>query len=225
VPDGFSDFDGLTVSVWAYPTSVKSGARFIDFGNGAPNNNILFGRISTTDKLVLQVYNGTVDLGSVTSNAGAILLNKWQHFAATLDVCGYSVLYKNGLPIKTGTTSPPWNVTRTNNYIVRNNWSDNSAYYYQGRLDDIRLYNKTLDANDIKDIYRQGLASGTCSLVRSHGFGLVPDWTKDCYVNFYDWAFLANAWLNDFDWQDFADLATDWLQCNNPPDANCTPNW
>ncbi|MCJ7729052.1 MAG: family 43 glycosylhydrolase, partial [Sedimentisphaerales bacterium] len=97
VPDGFAfaDFEGLTVSLWAYPTnSAKSWARFIDFGSGSSNNNIVFGRRSTSNDLVFEVWNGTTNLGTVTA-AGAIELNKWQHFAATLDVCGYSVLYKN----------------------------------------------------------------------------------------------------------------------------------
>jgi arabinan endo-1,5-alpha-L-arabinosidase len=222
IPDGFSDFDGLTVSVWAYPTGVTNQARFIDFGNGQAKNNILLGRSYSSNDMIFEVYNGTTRIGYITA-PGVIELNKWQHFAATLDVCGYSVLYKNGVPIKTGVTQPPWNVTRTYNYIGRSNWTANS--YYQGRLDDIRLYNKTLDANDVENIFRQGLFSGTCQLVRNLGFGLVPDWTQDCYINFYDQAILANNWLNGFDWQDLIDLATDWLKCNNPQDADCMANW
>lgn len=69
------------------------------------------------------------------------------------------------------------------------------------------------------------LTEPNCADVHDAGFGLIPDWTQDCYVDFYDWAFLADAWLDDFGWQDVADLATYWLQCNNPEDANCTPNW
>ena len=227
IPDGFAAFDGVTVSLWAYPTSVKTSPRFIDLGIGtSPNNNIYFGRSSTTDKLLFQVYNGTAtNLGSAVSDAGAIELNKWQHFAATSDICGYTVLYKNGVPIKTGTTSPPWNVTRTNNYIARHTLMDDSAYYYQGRLSDIRICDKALDANDIMDIYGQGLASGTCLLVHSHGFGLIPDWKQDCYIDFYDQSILANSWLNNFDYEDLVNLAAYWLQCNNPADADCTPNW
>jgi hypothetical protein len=102
---------------------------------------------------------------------------------------------------------------------------DDSAYYYQGRLSDIRIYDKALDANDIVDIYGQGLASGTCLLVHSHGFGLIPDWKQDCYIDFYDQSILANSWLNNFDYEDLVNLAAYWLQCDNPTDADCTPNW
>jgi len=69
------------------------------------------------------------------------------------------------------------------------------------------------------------LTEPTCADVHNLGFGLASDWTQDCYVDFYDLAFLANAWLNDFDLQEFADLGMYWLQCNNPQDANCMTNW
>jgi arabinan endo-1,5-alpha-L-arabinosidase len=222
LPDGFADFDGLTVAVWAYPTAATSNSRFIDLGNGQANNNILLGRSSSTNSLIFEVYYGTVRIGYLLAS-GAIELNKWQHFAATVDESGYSVLYKNGQPIQTGSTTPPWNVTRTNNYIGRSNWA--SYAYCQGRLDDIRLYDKALSANDVNNIYWRGIPPTDCALVHARGYGLVADWIKDCYIDFYDLAFMANSWLNDFSCEDLADLAEYWLQCNNPEDPNCTPNW
>jgi arabinan endo-1,5-alpha-L-arabinosidase len=66
------------------------------------------------------------------------------------------------------------------------------------------------------------LTEQTCADVHNLGYGLPADWIEDCYINFYDFAFLANDGLSGFDWYDVADLATDWLQCNNPQDVNCT---
>lgn len=151
LPDGFHDFNGLTVSLWACPGSARDSTGFVDLGNGDPNNNIFFGYSRTT--LVFAVLNGAANLGTVTA-ANAIDLDVWQHFAATVDVCGQAVLYRNGTPIKTGTTSPPWNVTRTDNYIGRSHWSGTA--YCQALLDDVRIYKRALDANDIKGIYLPG---------------------------------------------------------------------
>ncbi|MBN1507221.1 MAG: family 43 glycosylhydrolase [Sedimentisphaerales bacterium] len=151
LPDGFSDFDGLTVSLWVFPTSVREWAGFIDLGNGDSDNNLFLGYSRST--LIFGIVNGTANLGTLTA-ANAIDLDTWQHFAATVDVCGEAALYKNGTRIKTGTTSPPWNVTRTDNHIARSNWSADACY--RGLLDDIRIYNRTLDVNDINDIYVQG---------------------------------------------------------------------
>jgi hypothetical protein len=66
----------------------------------------------------------------------------------------------------------------------------------------------------------------------------------DCYVNFLDFVVLANHWLDtgcagsgncggaDFepadgtvDMFDLSDFANQWLTCNDPQNANCTPNW
>jgi arabinan endo-1,5-alpha-L-arabinosidase len=66
------------------------------------------------------------------------------------------------------------------------------------------------------------LTEQNCADVHGLGYGFPADWMEDCYINFYDFAFLANDWLDDFGWQDVAVLAEDWLQCNNPQDVNCT---
>ena len=43
LPDGFEDFsNGFSVALWAKPTEVRNWARFIDFGNAAGVDNILF---------------------------------------------------------------------------------------------------------------------------------------------------------------------------------------
>jgi hypothetical protein len=45
LPDGFDAFrSGITLNLWAYPTAAGSWANFIQFSNGAPNENIFFCR-------------------------------------------------------------------------------------------------------------------------------------------------------------------------------------
>lgn len=151
LPDGFADFNGLTISVWACPSSAGDGAAFVDLGNGGANDNIFFGYSRTS--LVFAVLNGTDNLGTVATGR-VVYMDTWQHFAATVNVCGDAVLYKNGRRMKTGVTSPPWNVTRTENYIAKSNWSGEA--YYRGLLDDIRIYRRALDANDVNDLCQQG---------------------------------------------------------------------
>jgi hypothetical protein len=40
------------------------------------------------------------------------------------------------------------------------------------------------------------------------------DLNKDCRVNFFDFAILAQDWLVTSDWNDLAALAGNWLYCN-----------
>lgn len=158
VPGGFDKMhDGFSVSLWAYPSAVKSWARFMDFGNGSSASNILLARYSTTNDLVFQVYNGSSS-GNQVRATNAISLNVWQHFTATVTAGGAVVLYKNGQVVASGTTGSGLNVYRLNNYIGRSNWSNDA--YYQGRMDEIRLYNYALSATEVQAVYRNRRIDG-----------------------------------------------------------------
>ncbi len=84
-----------------------------------------------------------------------------------------------------------------------------------------------------------------CGGVLAAGYGLTSDIDGDCYVNFKDFATIADYWLssdcfwlnNNCDGSDFkpmnsevdlSDLGTfvqQWLWCNNPNDPGCVHNW
>ncbi|MBI5465723.1 MAG: IPT/TIG domain-containing protein, partial [Candidatus Kerfeldbacteria bacterium] len=152
--DGLADFSGgFTVSVWAYPTAVKWWSRFIDFGNGAANNNILFTRNAATNDLTFEVYGpaGEGSGGKITA-PGAIDLNQWQYFVATMDTSGKVKIYKNGLEVASGaSTKPITNVTRTNNYFGRSNWGVDE--YFAGQLDEMRIYSRALSPQEVSSLY------------------------------------------------------------------------
>jgi len=150
LPDGFSDFaKGCTITLWARPTAVKNWARFVDLGNGSAADNIWFGRQGTTGNLAFECWAGSSSSGLVTA-AGAIALNEWQMFAVTADSFGHVKLFKNGQLIQTGSSAPS-SVTRTRNFIGRSNWSADA--YYQGALDDIRIYNYNLSDDAVMQLY------------------------------------------------------------------------
>jgi glucuronoarabinoxylan endo-1,4-beta-xylanase len=84
----------------------------------------------------------------------------------------------------------------------------------------------------------------TCQDVQNGGDGLVSDLTGNCYVDLNDLDVLVGYWLDtdctapdycqgaDFeprdgnvDFSDYSDFAVDWMQCNNPEDADCSRNW
>ncbi|HRV21253.1 MAG TPA: hypothetical protein P5324_11790, partial [Anaerohalosphaeraceae bacterium] len=148
---------GFTVALWACPTAVKGWARFIDFGNGSSSDNILLARYQSTSDLTLEVYNGSVSGGHVRAT-NAIELNKWQFFAAAVDADGNVKIYKNGQVVKTGKTAAPRQLYRRNLFIGRSNWSADS--YYQGAMDDIRLYNYALSDAEITAVYTNSRLDG-----------------------------------------------------------------
>ena len=155
MPPGFDDFsNGMTVSFWAYPTAVHDWARFIDFGNGASNDNIIFARPGSNNDISFHVYRGSSS-GSQITASGALELNKWQMFTATLNPFGYVRIYKNGQQVANGRTNIPRNVVRTNNYIGKSNWSNE---YYKGNLDEFAIWDRVLSDNEITAIYNRSSA-------------------------------------------------------------------
>ncbi|HDS83918.1 MAG TPA: carbohydrate-binding protein, partial [Phycisphaerales bacterium] len=153
LPAGFDEFDnGFSAAFWAHPTAVKNWARFIDLGNGPNNHNIIVTRESTTNHLAVRVYDGG-SAGGLVRASNAIALNTWQFFAVTISNRSSNNvrIYKNGQLIQTGTTAIPQSVLRSANYIGRSNWSADA--YYQGALDDVRVFDYALSANEVMDIY------------------------------------------------------------------------
>jgi hypothetical protein len=83
-----------------------------------------------------------------------------------------------------------------------------------------------------------------CSAVQAGGYRLDSDLNGDCYVDSLDLGVIASEWLHtdcispdncqnaDFaptdgtvDFLDFSDFGPQWMQCNNPQDPACNPNW
>lgn len=150
LPEGFSRLDnGFSVSLWARPTAVKSWSRFIDFGRGAGNHNIYLARRSSSNDLIFSVYSG--GSWSHLTAVDVIQNDQWQFFAATVDLVGNAVIYKNGHPVASGSISRPANINRTHNYIGRSNWSADA--YYQGQMDDIRVFDYAMRANEVAALY------------------------------------------------------------------------
>jgi beta-glucanase (GH16 family) len=188
LPDGFDEFDnGFTVTLWAKPTAVKNYARFIELGNGPSSNNIYLGRDGTTNGLRFKVFGGSSSAGTVIA-ADAIELNRWQFFAATIDTSGNVTLYKNGQPVQTGTSTWPWGLTRTQNYLGRSNWSSDD--YYQGAMDEVKVFDYAMTAQQVQSVFTAG----------AHCMEVYPeelDLNGDCVIDLADMLPLFEYWLSN----------------------------
>lgn len=182
LPDGFGDFStGMSVAVWSNPTTVTNWGRFIDFGNGAGGVNILFTRNGVSNTLRFDTNEGLVDAEN------AFTQNEWQMFVVTMTETGAVTLYKNGLPIQTGTVGLPEVVTRTINYIGESNWASDS--FYAGMMDDMRIFNYAITADQVADLY-SGVVGSYCRNRPTY------DFNGDCLVTLEDFLYFADYWLD-----------------------------
>ena len=186
LPDGFDEFDnGFTVTLWAKPTAAKDFARFIELGNGTYANNIYLSRESTGTGLRFKVFGSDTSAGTVVVD-NVLELNRWQFLAATIDTSGHVTLYKNGQPIGTGTSTWPWGVKRTQNYLGRSSWSSDD--YYEGAMDEVRVFDYALTAAQVQTIFTDS----------AHCMEVYPeylDFNWDCVVDMEDVVLFFEHWM------------------------------
>lgn len=155
LPDLRFDFShGITIALWAKPTTALSTGEFQAFfglSNGASADHIWLGQVAGT--VGLQLYLTDTQDGSslrtVEDNAG-FQTNEWVHCVATIDSSGNATLYRNGQVTKAGFyTSLPTSVQRTITALGNSSLNDN----FTGSLHDVRLYNRSLSHPEIAELY------------------------------------------------------------------------
>ncbi len=151
LPNGPMDFlTGFSVSFWARPTSSPNYARFFDFNNGTPSNNVLLSRYGTGSDLWFEIYNGSSSAGGIRVTNG-IINNEWHHYAVTVSATGYASIYRDGNLLQSSQLIAIPNVVRANKFIGRSPWNDDP--YYAGYLDEFSLKNRAMTPDEIKAEY------------------------------------------------------------------------
>lgn len=88
-----------------------------------------------------------------------ITKNTWTHVAVTYDSASNSyALYVNGDPVKGAVSGTPRNSTSTQTYIGKHPSQDN--YYFDGKIDEVRIWNIVRSAQQIKDNYNSIINKG-----------------------------------------------------------------
>ncbi len=140
--DSFSDMGNVTITFWTYPTELRNWSRFIDFGNGAGADNVLFARNATSSDLSFYVQ------GSQFYATNALALNEWQQFTATRDsASGLGCIYRNGVLVAgpTAITAPNL-IRRSHNYIGRSWWGTGDPDF-KGKLDEFQISSVARSSN------------------------------------------------------------------------------
>jgi uncharacterized protein (TIGR02145 family) len=151
-----SDF---TITTWVNITSHNQWQNLLDFGTGT-TNNVVFGlSYDFSGNPNFKVRNG---VSESTLNPSLVLpTNSWKLLTLTLSnnkfkyyIDGVVADSTNGLvnnpSERTASVETPVNVVRTSNYIGMSNFG---SYYFNGALDDLRIYNRALSPIEIREMY------------------------------------------------------------------------
>ena len=201
--DGSSDYVSLpigsliesltdcTISTWVNWQSSNDWERVWDFGSSESVNMFL-----TTCNGTNQCPRFAITLSGYTNEdqttASSTLSSGWHHMAVTIDEAvggggGYGGhwgssttithrLYVDGSLVATNSSArycPEDLGTTSNNYLGRSQYSTDP--YYDGQLDDVRIYNETLSISQISDLaqwFGEGRVSGGAGYVNQDESGV-----------------------------------------------------
>jgi Concanavalin A-like lectin/glucanases superfamily len=103
-------------------------------------------------------------------SAVTVPLDVWTHVAVTYDGA-FARIYINGNPSGLRETLASCNVNDSNGNLVIGRNSNAASNYFQGPMDDVRIYQRTLTATEIDQLYRltvKGKIEGTADWGTSH---------------------------------------------------------
>jgi hypothetical protein len=140
----FSNFSsGASIFVVTEPTSVTSGARFIDLGNGSASDNLLLDE-PTASGAALYVYNGSSP-SNVTSSS-AITTNQFQLLEAVYSGTTTATISTNGVAgAQSASMNTIANTNRANCYVGQGSGGGN---YFKGQIAEILVYNRAVTASE-----------------------------------------------------------------------------
>ena len=145
-----------SLSLWFQSTTSTSSGLLIGFGDsqsGASSNYDRQIYLTSSGQLVFDNYNGSYQ--AVSSPSSSYNDGNWHNVVGALDNSG-QYLYVDGVLVASSTNNAAknyngyWHIGHGNLSGVP---SAPTNYYYSGLVEDARIYNRSLSASEIADLY------------------------------------------------------------------------
>ena len=150
--DEMSGNSDYTFSVWAKASSACPDAgSFVSFGvNNSDLRQMQFRYQSMASKtLVLAHWGGALDFTNITAPADPTV---WHHYVAVHKGNDYYV-YCDGVQKTKRTSSAQLKFPYAKNLYIGSHFASNDARFFDGLIDDVRIYRVGLDADNVKRLY------------------------------------------------------------------------
>lgn len=149
---GVPAFSEGTLSFWVYPTRWSNYDNVLGLQSSATNVNVI--RIERSNDLVRAIfgnssgsYNDVYSTSTLTANSWHFIVLTWNSPSSTASV------YLDNLPNSNTITTWP---SLYNAFRIGTGYT---GRYFQGIIDDVRIYNRALSADEIKRMYESAVFS------------------------------------------------------------------
>ncbi|MEM0159706.1 MAG: LamG domain-containing protein, partial [Candidatus Micrarchaeaceae archaeon] len=165
---GYSAPNALTITGWFYSSAFENNYQFPIDSNPEANWRIGFNSANT-------IFFDPGSHNDVSLSA-TVSYNKWYFVALTAQNSGTStnwVFYLNGVNVGSGTVSS--NIQSVNSIVL-----GDYAYPFVGQLANVQIYNKSLQPQQIQQLYQNGISAPPIA-----NAGLVGWWPLNGNANDY----------------------------------------
>ena len=137
-----------TVAFWVKPDTSQSASQvgIFQWANGL-SSNIPFIYLARTNTGTSSLY---VDGNYRVSNITAISNSVWNHVVITLNASNLWAIYVNGVSVGTYQDDATHSQQVFGTSVF---WGNGYDGYFNGEIDDARIYNRALSADDVRNLY------------------------------------------------------------------------
>lgn len=178
VPASLQIQNEITLSAWIYATNYQNSYLGMIVGSQCDNCSasgisiFLDGR-SNFDGLSLlpghihfQIGNGSWHASNTTTQ---VPLNQWVHIVATRKKNETAKIYYNGVSQPLTTVSWNGSISYNGNYIAIGRQKDYSDRFFNGKIDEVRIYNRALSETEVKALYQDMVVAVSSDTICSNG--------------------------------------------------------
>lgn len=178
-----TDASSYTVEAWVNTGYVDKDQTILSFSNTGTNDNSNQLLVRNDAKLVWQISNGATVAAKLVGST--LTANKWYHVALSKNGQRYT-LYVNGTNVASNNFSIA-STSRNTFTIGAVNKSGVVSGYFNGQIDEVRLWETARTQDDIREYMCKKVSSSYSGFTNLHGYYRfdIPDYTT---ANVFDYA-------------------------------------